>query len=267
MKRLLILAVSALAALGLPAAASAGIFDDYYDYQNEDGTYSYFFTQGIKVTLDEEWYRNTIVKTKDSGATFYHKDSYEAYQAKGYEGGRLFTIGASVNNSFTELPHYIYIGFDEEEMMNYYANLPSDFQAYPDGGEIQEEYQALYATVEDVVAGIEILSADSEAQAPAASTGLAGGWSLTQDDAMTEESEALFEKAVAELDDFIYVPRLLLSTQIVSGTNYCFLARGAEITENPDLDNLNAFYALVYIYEDLQGNVKILDIKEIPIGF
>ena len=57
-----------------PASAVwAGAFDNYVDYQNPDGTYSYYFDQGVLVTLDENWYQNTILKTSDRGAAFYQK--------------------------------------------------------------------------------------------------------------------------------------------------------------------------------------------------
>ena len=138
------------------SAVRAGAFDDYVDYQNPDGTYSYYFDQGVLVTLDENWYQNTIVKTSDRGATFYQKASYDAYEKEGMEGGRLFTIGASVNSSFSELPSFEYIGFDEDSCMNYYAELPTDYQAYMGDASIQAEYDALWSQVKDVIAGIRI---------------------------------------------------------------------------------------------------------------
>ena len=135
----------------------AGVFDQYVDYQNPDGTYSYYFDQGVLVTLDENWYRNTFVKASDRGATFYQKASYDAYAREGLEGGgRLFTIGASVNTDFSELPSFEYIGFDEDSCMNYYAELPSDYQAYMGDETIRAEYDALWAEVKDVIAGIRI---------------------------------------------------------------------------------------------------------------
>ena len=97
-----------------------------------------------------------IVKTSDRGATFYQKASYDAYEKEGMEGGRLFTIGASVNSSFSELPSFEYIGFDEDSCMNYYAELPTDYQAYMGDASIQAEYDALWSQVKDVIAGIRI---------------------------------------------------------------------------------------------------------------
>ena len=134
-----------------------GAFSDFYDYENPDGTYSYYFTRGVVVTMDKDWYQKTMVLTDDSGATFYHKASYQAYKEQGYEdGGRLFTISASVNTDFKELPSFEYIGFNEEECMNYFAVLPTDYQAYAEDESIRAEYDSLWAGVKDVIADIEL---------------------------------------------------------------------------------------------------------------
>ena len=74
MKKRITLLLTALMCLAGAGCALAGMFDDYYDYQNEDGSYSYYFDQGVTVTMDEEWYRNTIVIPEttpgsDSGIT------------------------------------------------------------------------------------------------------------------------------------------------------------------------------------------------------
>ena len=144
--------------MSLTAASAvwAGAFDNYVDYRNPDGSYSYYFDQGVLVTLDENWYQNTFVKTGDRGASFYQKASYDAYAGEGVEGGRLFTIGASVNTDFSELPSFEYIGFDEDSCMNYYAELPTDYQAYAGDETIRAGYDALWAEVRDVIAGIRI---------------------------------------------------------------------------------------------------------------
>ena len=157
MKKIIALAAAIVLTLTGAASVLAGGFEDYNDYENEDGTYSYYFEQGIKVTMDKDWYQKTIVKPGSGGVTFYHKASYEAYEKEGFEGGRLFSIGASVNKSFENLPSFEYIGFDEEEAMNYYAVLPTDVQAYMEDQQIADEYVELYQKVKDVIAGIEIV--------------------------------------------------------------------------------------------------------------
>ena len=93
---------------------------------NADGTYSYYFMQGVTVTMSPEWYQNTILKTDAGSATFYHRDSYERYAAEGIEnGGELITLACSVNSSFQNLDEMTYIGFDEAEMLYYFAVKPT----------------------------------------------------------------------------------------------------------------------------------------------
>ncbi len=130
----------------------AGGFDDYNDFKNTDGTYSYYFlNEDVFVTMNQQWYQNTMVVVEDAGATFYHTDSYKAYEKEGLDGGRLFTLGASVNTSFQELPSYVYLGFDEDTAMHYYAQMPTDYQAYMDDDTIRAAYDVLWAGVEDVI--------------------------------------------------------------------------------------------------------------------
>lgn len=161
MKRMArVLAMLVLLAVAGAASASAAGLEDFNDYMNEDGTYSYYFMQGVTVTLSEEWYQNTFVKADVSSATFYHRDSYDKYAAEGMEdGGKLFTIGCSVNTSFKDLDEMTYIGFDEEEMLNYYAVKPTDYTAYASDAATKAEYDALWAGVDEVIAGITLANA------------------------------------------------------------------------------------------------------------
>ena len=286
MKKIALLTLSAALVICSACSVWAGIFDEYNDYQNPDGTYSYYFRQGLKITLDDDWYHETFVKTGDRGTTFYHKASYDAWAQKGFEGGRLFTLGASVNSSFSELPSFEYIGFDEEEAMNYYAELPTDYQAYADDPEIRAEYDALWAGVRDVIHNIEIIKndpgpsentqsttameqspvpADGQVQVPVEEQ-LTGGWQTTVDAAVSEEDQKIFEKAMegdalVRLSGMKYEPVALLATQVVAGTNRCFLSR-----MSADTPNASPFYVLVYIYEDLEGNVQLLEVSDLSIG-
>ena len=163
MKKRMIVLMALTLSMATSASAWAGAFDNFYDYENPDGMYSYFFTEGsfcpgIFVTIDKDWYQNARVVTSERGATFYHTDSYNSYAEEGLEGGRLFTIGACVNSDFRNLPSFEYIGFDEDSCLNFYAELPTDYQAYAEDESIRTEYDALWAGVRDVIAGIKILS-------------------------------------------------------------------------------------------------------------
>lgn len=87
--------------------------------------------------------------------SFYHKGSYDAYNAEGMKGGLLLTIGASVNTDFQNLPDLVFLGFDAEEALNYYATRPTDYQAYVGDEAIRAEYDALNSDVDDVIAGVQ----------------------------------------------------------------------------------------------------------------
>ena len=84
---------------------------------------------------------------------------------------------------------------------------------------------------------------------------LAGGWQLMEDETVTEELQAVFDKAVDGLTGVGYTPYVCLARQVVAGTNYALLCRAVTVTAQPE-----AYYAVVYIYEDLKGNTEILDI-------
>ena len=89
---------------------------------------------------------------------------------------------------------------------------------------------------------------------------LAGGWTPAEDFSVTDERRAIFDKGMAVLLGVDYEPLAYLGSQVVAGKNHVFLAKGTTITPA-----LPVSYALVYLYEDLQGGVKILTIANLPI--
>ena len=89
---------------------------------------------------------------------------------------------------------------------------------------------------------------------------LAGGWNLPEDNAMTEEAQAAFEKATSELLGCSYEPIAVLGTQVVAGINYVILAK-----VTPIYPGAEANYALVYIYADLSGNATVTSITDFSI--
>ncbi len=95
----------------------------------------------------------------------------------------------------------------------------------------------------------------------AAAENLAGGWSVADDNRITENNKALFDKAVEGLLGVNYEPVAYLGSQVVAGVNHCFLCRATVVYPGavPTL-------ALVYIYEDLQGGLSILQILDLPLG-
>ena len=145
----------------LSISASAEGMEDYNDFIREDGSYSYYFYPGILVTMPEEWYQNTVAKAYENRVTFCHKDSYDKWAEEGLEnGGILFTVACSEDEDYNDLYEMTYIGFDEETKLNYYATKPTDYQAYCGDPEVKAEYDRLFSTADEVIATVQILSAD-----------------------------------------------------------------------------------------------------------
>ena len=91
--------------------------------------------------------------------------------------------------------------------------------------------------------------------------GLAGGWKTTEDSMVPEEAKAVFDQAMPDHDKLAHEPVALLATQVVNGTNYCFLCR----TTVKDSDEMPV-YQIAYIWQDTEGNVHILDLQDISFG-
>lgn len=87
-----------------------------------------------------------------------------------------------------------------------------------------------------------------------------GGWQLMEDETITDELQAVFDKASEGLTGVSYTPYICLARQVVSGTNYALLCSSVTVTAEPKKD-----FAIVYVNEDLKGNAKILDI--VPLEF
>ena len=93
---------------------------------------------------------------------------------------------------------------------------------------------------------------------------LSGGWTPSADPAVTEELKALFDKGTETLTGASYIPVAYLGSQVVAGTNHAFLCRA--VTAYPGALETEPAYAMVYLYEDLSGNVSILSIADFDIG-
>ena len=90
---------------------------------------------------------------------------------------------------------------------------------------------------------------------------IAGGWAAAESPEITEEMRALMDKAMEGLLGVDYSPVAYLGTQIVAGTNHCVLCQAKTV-----YPGAKPYYVLVYIHEDLNGGVEILDIKTLDVG-
>lgn len=95
----------------------------------------------------------------------------------------------------------------------------------------------------------------------ACADGLLGGWTIAANSTITEDTQVLFDKGVEGLLGVDYVPVTYLGSQIVAGTNHAFLCRASIV-------NVNSIptWVIVYLHEDLEGNVSVLNIADFDIG-
>ncbi len=82
-----------------------------------------------------------------------------------------------------------------------------------------------------------------------------GGWDCSVGPAVTEELQAVFDSAMEGLTGVGYTPEAYLASQVVAGTNHCFLCRAQTV-----YPNTSPYYTLVYVYEDLNGGAEITGI-------
>ncbi len=91
-----------------------------------------------------------------------------------------------------------------------------------------------------------------------------GGWDISSSEYSLDkhaDAKNALDKALEGLNGADYEPVAYIGSQVVAGTNYCILCK---IT--PVVPNATPSYALVYVYEDLDGNAEIIDTQDIEIG-
>ena len=90
---------------------------------------------------------------------------------------------------------------------------------------------------------------------------LDGGWVYAESPEITDEIKANLEKAIAALVGADYEPVANIATQVVAGTNRCLLCKITPVVPNPV-----PHYALVYLYEALDGTVELLETVDFDFG-
>lgn len=112
---------------------------------------------------------------------------------------------------------------------------------------------------EEVIAAEETVAEEAPAaeEAAAGAAPILGGWTKADVVALTVEQQELLEKATEGLLGAKYIPVAFLGSQLVSGTNYALLCRVAPVTADPV-----ETYAIVKLYQDLSGNVSLLDVTD-----
>ena len=91
-----------------------------------------------------------------------------------------------------------------------------------------------------------------------------GSWTPAEDPAVTEERMAVFEQGIAALTGVSYIPVAYLGSQVVAGRNHAFLCKS--VTAYPGSLEAEPAYVIVYLYQDLRGNVSVLSISDFHLG-
>ena len=117
----------------------------------------------------------------------------------------------------------------------------------------------LFAFLLAALIGVMLAACDKDSTAKTdidtSSDEIVGGWTNTESLEVTEDVKALLDKAATEMVGATYEPVAYLGTQVVAGTNHLLLCKVTPVT--PDAV---ATYALVTVYEDLEGGAKIIDV-------
>ena len=92
---------------------------------------------------------------------------------------------------------------------------------------------------------------------------VAGGWTVSDDYTITSEIEQLLWTALDSYQTgtitIAYAPVAYLGSQVVAGTNHAILCKASEI-------NKGSSWVIIYLYEDLQGDVSIMNIADFEFG-
>ncbi len=80
-----------------------------------------------------------------------------------------------------------------------------------------------------------------------------GSWKVAESMVVTEELKKYFDEAISKLDGYNHTPVLLLGTQVVAGTNYCFLT-----TSTIQANNAAKEMKLTYINVDPSGSANFI---------
>ena len=112
----------------------------------------------------------------------------------------------------------------------------------------------IYANLQGDAEITEVQELDVETQI----NDLPGGWSQAETPEITEDLQEAFDAALAGLLGVNYTPITLLGTQVVRGTNYCFLCESTVVRPGAE-----THYTLVYIHADLDGSASLTEIQDL----
>ena len=93
---------------------------------------------------------------------------------------------------------------------------------------------------------------------------LPGGWTAPEELTvlpLPERAQTAFDKAADGFVGSHIEPMALLGTQVVAGTNHAFLCQATVVVPDAQPE-----WMVVYLYQDLQGEISVLDIGGFDVG-
>ncbi|MBQ9901325.1 MAG: hypothetical protein IJM51_02915 [Clostridia bacterium] len=87
------------------------------------------------------------------------------------------------------------------------------------------------------------------------SQNIVGGWTTPESPVVSKEVKDVLAKATEKLTGATYEPVAYLGSQVVAGTNHLILCKMTPTTKDAE-----STYAIVTVYEDLEGNAEITGI-------
>ena len=101
---------------------------------------------------------------------------------------------------------------------------------------------------------------NAEGNGKESESNIAGGWQASESPEITSKLRAVFDKALDGLVGVGYEPIAYLGSQIVAGTNHAFFCKAQVVYPNS-----LPYFAIVYIYENLDGKAEITDIASMTV--
>ena len=144
--------------VALCASAEETEFSTFdFEYAHAGSTSICYIFPDITLYMPLAWEGRITVEQSETGVSFYQTASLEKFVEEGLEeGGFLFRLCASEDESFRELPAYAYLGYSENVGLHFYLRLPSDYPAYPADEAIRAEYDEMEGAVDTIVEQAEI---------------------------------------------------------------------------------------------------------------
>ena len=95
-------------------------------------------------------------------------------------------------------------------------------------------------------------------------TMVVGGWKAADDPTISSDIEQMLSKALDSYQtgrtNLTYTPVAYLGSQVVAGTNHAILCQAKD-------NNGGCAWVIVYLYQDLKGNVSVMNIADFDFSF